>query len=109
MALKKIYSGANEFDAHHIRTVLEAAGVRAIVFGEDLGIARGSLPLTFETLPTVWVDETAFKRAEAVLREVERDSRRQPADSWICPNCGEHVEPTFSQCWNCLADRPEIT
>jgi hypothetical protein len=108
MALKRIFSARNDFEAHHLRAVLEAAGVHAVVIGEQLGQARGELPMSFAASPCVWVDESAIERAEAVLAEArgERD-REDPADAWTCPSCGEYVEPTFDQCWKCMQARPE--
>jgi cytochrome c556 len=105
MALKRLVSARNDFEAHHLRAVLEAAGLRALVIGEQLGQARGSLPMTLETAPCVWVDASDFERAEAVLAEA-KNHRRDAADAWTCPSCGECVESTFDQCWKCMHARP---
>lgn len=108
MALKRLISARNDFEAHHLRVVLEAAGVRAVVIGEQLGQARGELPLSLASSPCVWVDEAAFEQAEAVLAEARAEEARVDlADAWTCPACGESVEPTFDQCWKCMQPRPE--
>ena len=28
------------------------------------------------------------------------------ADPWTCPDCGERIEPQFTECWNCGASKP---
>ena len=107
MALARLFSARNDFEAHHIRVVLEAAGIRAMVIGEQLGQARGELPMSFATSPCVWVDASDLERAQAVPAEARGESERDdPADAWTCPACGEYVEPTFDQCWKCMHARP---
>ncbi len=80
----RVYSAGNPVDAHLARGLLEAGGIWAIVQGELLGAARGELPLTPETTPSVWVvDDADAATAVELIRQEGRGAR--PA---CCPACG---------------------
>jgi rubrerythrin len=53
----------------------------------------------------LWIEHDADEpRAQAVLEEL----RRPPSGpAWVCPGCGESIEPQFGACWNCGAGRPD--
>ncbi len=100
MALVKIYVGREAMDAHHIRAILEDRGIAATVMGESLRLAWPQIPPTLNTQPAVWVNDTDVKRALDVIREGEI-AEATPTQDWVCPKCGETVEPQFCLCWNC--------
>ena len=35
--------------------------------------------------------------------EYSRRESPEPAETWQCPTCGEHIEEQFSTCWQCSA------
>jgi hypothetical protein len=91
--------------------MLKSRGIKATVLGETLGMARGELPLTQETLPSVWVSESD---AEAGLKVVEewigpgdREAEDGAIAAWHCRYCGEDVEGQFGACWNCGMERED--
>lgn len=110
----KIFTARDALEAHHVRGMLEAAGIPAAVMGETLSLARGELPMTQETLPSVWVHEHDQAPAMKIVHDWTGPSPgqgdRPPEDvvlaAWQCPQCGEQVEPQFTTCWNCNTDRP---
>ena len=116
MALKKVFFGKDAAEAHFVRGLLEAQGLHPVVLGEILGTARGDLPLSPQTLPSVYVLPEEVEAAMPIIQEyVERTySQGEPGEEeppsagepWKCPRCGEMIEAQFTQCWNCLAERP---
>jgi hypothetical protein len=105
--VKQVFVAQHPTEAHLVQGVLEANGIAAEVHGESLFGARGEAPVTSDTLPSVWVlDDSQASSARAVLAAYE--SREDPGAgvSWGCPGCGEQIEPQFTGCWRCGADRP---
>ena len=106
----KIFTARDLLEAHHVRGMIESAGIRAAVMGETLSFARGEVPMTQETLPSVWVLECDAEAAMPIVREWVGPGDREPEDvmlaAWRCPQCGEAIEGQFSACWNCGMSRP---
>jgi len=115
MDLVKVYVGRDGMDAHFVKAELEATGIEATVMGENLSIARGDLPLTVETLPSVWVRDVDADAAKKIVQELSDRQYAHAHDAevpqlrpdWVCAECGEHCEGQFDACWNCGALRPE--
>ncbi len=122
----KVYTAGNPTDAHLVRGMLESNGIFAIVQGENLWGARGELPFTTESAPSVHVaDEDAEQARNLIaeheiavspakckncgydLRELEDPrcpecgTEFRSANAWHCVTCGETIEGQFSQCWRC--------
>jgi hypothetical protein len=74
----ELCSAASAIEAHALRMLLEEAGIRARVVGDNLGNAAGSLPLGEPTAPRVWVREADAERA----REIIEDWTSEPHDEW---------------------------
>jgi hypothetical protein len=106
--MQRIYSSPSSVDAHIVQGYLEQAGVQATVQGGELGSLLGAVPAT-ETYTSVWVADEEAERAEGLVEEFLR-SRPVEADAtlWRCPNCGEELEPQFSDCWNCGTSRVRV-
>jgi hypothetical protein len=107
--MKRVYVAANPAEAHLVRGLLEAEGIAAEVHGEDLFGARGAVPATPETAPTVWVVEDADgDRGLEIAQNYERANAAPPSDAapWTCPACGEENEAGFGACWKCGAESP---
>ena len=107
--MKQVFVARTPTEAHLVKGVLETRGISAEVRGEALWGTRGEIPLTPDTLPTVWVLHDL--QAPEAVRIVEEYSSSAPAsggeaEGWRCPACGEQVEPQFSECWKCGASRP---
>ena len=132
----KVFSGRDPAEAHLVRALLDEHGIAAVVQGEALWSARGSLPVTPDSAPSVWVtdDVDAERAARIILTEYGPPNpthcencgydlqglpeprcpecgqpfhRLQAGPTWRCPRCGEEIEGQFSQCWKCAAERPQ--
>ena len=106
----KLYAAGTAMEAQLLVAALEDHGIRAVVMGELLGMARGDLPMTQETLPSVWVSRGDVERAMQIVQDfVTQEHRPDEAEPqpWACPSCGEEVEGVFDVCWNCQTARPE--
>jgi hypothetical protein len=108
--MKQVFVARTPAEAHLVKGVLEARGIRAEVRGEALWGTRGAIPLTPDTLPTVWVlDDLQAPEGVRIVEEYSSSAASASgleAQGWRCPACGEQLEPQFSECWKCGASRP---
>src|SRR6478672_11485979 len=103
--MKQVYSARDEADAELVKNALADAGIEAVVQGGPLSNVLGAIPVSAETLPSIWVRDEDADRAAAALREFQHPAPPQ-GQPWKCPKCGETVEPQFTACWNCGTERP---
>lgn len=107
--MKLVHTTTLPAEAHLIKGYLEAAGIAAMIQGDDLIGLQGALPMQ-EARPSLWVADKDQTQAEALIQEFLQN---QPATAgtqwWRCPSCGERLEPQFTDCWNCGASRPTAT
>ncbi len=104
--MKLVHNARHPTEAHLIKGMLEAEGIRAEVKGDQLYGAFGELPI----LPTVWViDDTLAGQAERVIIDFLRGAaaRRYAHQRWTCTHCGEILEGQFTDCWKCGSPRPQ--
>lgn len=101
--MEKLYAARDGMEAHFLRQVLEEHGIPAQVLGENLGAARGDLPLTAETLPAVWVARENVQAALTVVRQFTSEQGAERGEPWTCPVCGAQGE--MSCCWRCGSTR----
>ena len=100
--MKMVYTAADPVQVGHLRSVLESEQIRTLIKNEHLTGGIGELPAV-ECWPEIWVVEPRdHARAEHLLGELLK-SLQQPStgESWRCPNCGEEIEPQFTDCWRC--------
>jgi hypothetical protein len=116
--MRHVYTGRDEMDAHFVKGLLEAEGIEASVMGENLVNAVGTLPLSDNSLPSVWVADADESRAVVIVEkyrqvdalnaddadDVQEDT---PRPTWKCVNCGQAVEQQFTNCWKCGHARPD--
>lgn len=106
--MKQVYVATDPVDAELVKGLLASEGIAATVQGGALFALRGELPITTDTLPTVWVlDDDDFARANAL---VDDDRRRRAAGAhggrtWTCSTCSETLEAQFTHCWHCGTGR----
>ena len=108
----KVYIAQNPPDAHFVAGILQEYGISCEVLGEELWGARGALSVSPDTLPAVWIqDDNKYEQAQNLIRQIENKTLNAPAgDSpWKCPNCGQNLEPQYTDCWKCGTSRPEET
>jgi hypothetical protein len=112
--MQHVYTARDAMDAHFVRGLLEQAGLRAVVQGENLQETWGGLSLSQENLPTVWVEDADVEQAAPIVlkyRETDRANADDavadaPRATWTCGNCGERVEMQFDRCWKCGHPKP---
>ncbi|MGE0825870.1 MAG: DUF2007 domain-containing protein [Candidatus Binatia bacterium] len=110
--MKQVYIAQHPLDAHFVVGLLQSEGIVAVVRGESLFGVRGEVPATTETSPSVWiVDDSQFAQARSLVLTYSRGEMPAHAHgtSWRCPQCGEHLEPQFTVCWQCGRVRENTT
>jgi hypothetical protein len=104
--MKKIYTARNPIDAHLLKGALEGEQIKAIVQGDFLWGARGEVPVTPETCPSVWiVDDADYEKAVQVLEDFKSQEIAADIREWKCDNCNETNEGQFLEYWQCGALR----
>ena len=54
----------------------------------------------------VWImDAQDVAKAEAILENLQ-EATVTTLSGWTCPACNEEIEPQFTECWQCGAERP---
>jgi|MudIll2142460700_1097286.scaffolds.fasta_scaffold246408_3 hypothetical protein len=102
--MKKIYTARNPIDAHLLKGALEGEQIEAIIQGDFLWAARGEVPITPETCPSVWiVNDADYEKAVQVLEDFKSQEITAPiqTEEWKCDNCNETNEGQFLECWQC--------
>ena len=109
--MKQVYIADDPTEAHLVKGILEQYGISCEIRGEALWGARGQLPLTSETLPSIWIaDDGKFDEAQELIEQFKNKTLAvKDGTSWKCPECGEEVEGQFTDCWKCGAGRPSDT
>ncbi|MEO7761804.1 MAG: DUF2007 domain-containing protein [Casimicrobiaceae bacterium] len=103
--MQRIFVARNVSEAHIVSGMLNGAGIAAEVRGHYLAGGYGELPMTSDTLPSVWIEDgRQFSAARSVIAEYERPGlNRTPG--WQCEQCGEIHAGQFTACWKCGRER----
>ena len=95
--MKRVYRAASLLQVAHARNVLITAGIQCELRNQYLAGALGDLPM-METWPQLYVDDDDEPLA---IRALARAAAAPVGTMWVCSNCGEQLEPQFTQCWRC--------
>jgi hypothetical protein len=96
----KVRVAQNPTEAQLFKGLLESNGIPSEIRHEALFGARGEIPWT-EAFPEVWVvNDNQASQAFEVLNNPSTEGH-----PWLCAYCGESVEPQFTACWQCNAER----
>ena len=103
--MRKIYENIEFARVGHYESILNSAGIPTFVKNVGAGAAAGEIPFQ-QVFPELWVLEYGdYGRALEILKPYH--CREIPEGSpWTCPACGEGIEGTFGECWNCQTERP---
>ena len=101
----KLCDCIDQFEADAIRNRLAAAGIRAIVTGNDAVSALGMGGAPQKRPVCVEVAAEDLDRAGKLLEEDRR--RAEKLGPWHCQTCGENNEATFDLCWKCHRSRAQ--
>lgn len=99
--MKRVYRAATLLQVAHARNVLITAGIACELRNQYLAGAMGDLPM-METWPQLFVEDADERYALSVLA---RASTAAVGSTWICDECNEQLEPQFTCCWRCGAER----
>ncbi|MCC5869144.1 MAG: DUF2007 domain-containing protein [Gammaproteobacteria bacterium] len=104
--MKKVYSHESIVTINHLRNVLEAQGVAAIVRNDRLFGVLGEVPF-MECWPQLWVlNDLQADHAKQLIGAALAEPDGSDVD-WTCGSCGERIEGHFAVCWQCGAQAPE--
>ena len=101
--MKVFYASLKAHEIHHLKNLLQSAGIRCQIRNEVLSTLAGEVPFT-ECGMQIWLENESDRgHANSILREMtERNaSAAATGKAWICAGCGEHIEAQFTACWNC--------
>ncbi|MDX1302718.1 putative signal transducing protein [Photobacterium sp.] len=97
----KVYSAANNLEAHTLKGMLEGSHIAVRLSGENLGAAAGELPANVVEVG-LWVSVEQVLPARRQLEDYEQAEYTQ----WMCQQCREVNEGQFELCWQCGQDKP---
>jgi hypothetical protein len=99
MKLVEVYSARTLAQAELLVRVLRSHGIHAEITDAVSG-AMWNLPTK------VRVSEDELVDARTLVEEFLRKGEEAAGTPWVCPTCGEKLDPQFSECWNCETERP---
>jgi len=107
--MTNVYGARDLAEAQFVKGLLEAEDIPAIIQGGALQAVLGEIPVSPESLPSVWVNETDLDRAMPIVKELDNGGPAKTSlqPGWTCAKCGEALEGQFSTCWKCGTNRPE--
>jgi hypothetical protein len=97
--MKRVFRAASLIQVAHARNVLLTAGIDSELRNQYLAGALGDLPM-LETWPQLFVEDDDELPA---LRALSRAAAAPTGAPWVCQDCGERLEPQFTDCWRCGA------
>jgi hypothetical protein len=107
-SMRRVHTAESTIEIAHLRNVLESEGIACIVRNDRLAGVIGEIPFV-ECWPELWIAEPGQElRARGLIEQALRP--RPAGKPWICPECGEHIDAAFTECWRCaVADDAEGT
>lgn len=105
--MKRVYGARDLTEAHFVKGLLEAEEVVANIQGGPLEAGLGAIPVTPESLPSVWVSDDDLAHAMQIIVDLQKGgpATTSPQPAWTCPKCGEVSEGQFTSCWYCGTSR----
>jgi len=104
--MRRVHTAESTIEIAHLRNVLESEGIACIVRNDRLAGVIGEIPFV-ECWPELWIAESGQElRARGLIEQALRP--RPAGKPWVCPECGEHIDAAFTECWRCaVADDAE--
>lgn len=103
--MKIIFSSPQLIQVSQLKDMLERANIACFIRNEISSGLSPEIPMT-ESTPELWVQNDQDLTA---AMEIKKDWQAAPTavgSDWVCPRCGETLEPQFSSCWKCGAGKP---
>lgn len=101
--MKRVYTAHTPLLVGHMRNILESEGIRCVIRNDNLLGGAGELPPN-ETWPELWV-EREIDEARAIQLVRNTLDYEPSGEPWTCKQCGEVLEPQFTECWHCGESR----
>jgi putative signal transducing protein len=101
--VKVVFSSLNLVELHHLKNLLESAGIRCRIQRELLSRLAGEIPFPDCAAQLLVERPEDVERAEEIVHELGRPARAEPP--WTCARCGERLEGQFTACWRCGTGR----
>lgn len=89
----------------HWANLLEQAGIACRLTGVHLQGGAGEIPVD-QCGPDLWIEHERDREAALQIIDGRADDAAGRRPFWHCGNCGEWLEPQFTSCWQCSAERP---
>jgi putative signal transducing protein len=102
--VKPVYSSLNLVEAHHLKNLLQSAGIRCRLKNEELVRLAGEVPFPECALQILVERAEDQPAAETLVRDFLKP-QPQARPSWRCGRCGETSEGQFTACWSCGVER----
>ena len=103
--MQRMFVARNVTEAHIVSGMLNAAGIVAEVRGHYLASGYGELPISNDTLPSVWIEDASqVANARSLIKEYERPGSSK-GPPWRCDQCAENHPGQFTACWKCGRER----
>ena len=102
--MRKVYSSQYVNLVYFARSVLEGNKIGSVVMREQLiGAVGGLAPI--DTWPELWIHEDDdLEHARELINSAMKISETHQTH-WLCPGCGQNIEPQFTKCWQCNTER----
>ena len=104
--MKAVYTSLSLHEIHHLRNLLQSAGIVCSIRNERLSSLAGEVPFAECAMRLELEDEADRDRAESLIREMAQRPPRSE-NRWNCARCGEPLEPQFTACWHCGAEKKQ--
>ena len=102
--MKAIFSSLNLVEVHHLKNLLQSAGIRCRIRNEELVRLAGEIPFPECTLQLLVERAEDLSAAEILVADFLRPQPRT-TQPWRCHGCGETIEGQFTACRKCGGNR----
>ena len=96
----------NDLDGEIAKGLLAENGIEALISKDDCGGMFPNLQATRGV--RLYVLPRDVETSEDLLKMLSNNDTEPKTDSnWQCSNCGEDLEPQFTDCWKCGTERQQ--
>ena len=95
----KVFENFDFSRVGQMQSLLESHGIKTYIKNQYASSVMGEVPFV-EVVPQLYVlAKEDLQRAQELLQLDLPD--QDPAEDWVCPECGIDVEGNFTRCWKC--------
>ena len=95
----KVFENFDFSRVGQLQSLLESHGIKTYIKNQYASSVMGEVPFV-EVVPQLYVlAKEDLQRAQELLQPDLPD--QDPAEDWVCPECGIDVEGNFTRCWKC--------